>query len=41
MSKSPADSSKVSVLLNDYEDADSTLTKVSAVILTSSTNRAC
>jgi len=26
--KSPGDSSKVSVLLNDYEDADKSLTKV-------------
>jgi amphiphysin len=30
MSKGPADSGKVSVLLSDYEDADSTLAKVSA-----------
>lgn len=30
MSKSPADNAKVSVLLNDFEDADSTLAKVSA-----------
>lgn len=28
MSKGPGDSAKVSVLLNDYEDADKTLTKV-------------
>lgn len=28
--KSPADNSKVSVLLSDYEDADSTLGKVRA-----------
>jgi hypothetical protein len=28
MSKGPGEAAKVSVLLNDYEDADKTLTKV-------------
>jgi hypothetical protein len=32
MSKTPADSGKVSVLLSDYEDADTTLARVSVMI---------
>jgi len=33
MSKGPGDNAKVSVLLNDYEDADKALTKVGYTIL--------
>ena len=33
MSKGPADSGKVSVLLNDYEDADTTLGRVSQLMI--------
>jgi amphiphysin len=32
MSKGPADSGKVSVLLSDYDDADTTLGKVDAAL---------
>jgi amphiphysin len=32
MSKGPGDTAKVSVLLNDYEDADKMLTKVGVAI---------